>query len=140
VCLLKKGWIPKQSGKSFISMPPFWQQKKCDLLQTLFKVRPTWLQEPKMRFWMILILKSLSPQSQSREGMNLLCTSYIPKPHTLIDILLYVKDEEVRDFMWMYSIKFFSPNDMLNILMCNKKLLSSKMSYQLVMDLASRVF
>jgi hypothetical protein len=42
--------------------------------------------------------------------------------------------------MWMYFMKFLSPSDLLIILTSNKGLFSSKVSYQLVMDLARRDF
>jgi hypothetical protein len=42
--------------------------------------------------------------------------------------------------MWMYFMKFLSLSDLLIILTSNKGLFSSKVSYQLVMDLARRTF
>jgi hypothetical protein len=40
----------------------------------------------------------------------------------------------------MYFMKFLSPSDLLIILTSNKGMFSSKVSYQLVMDLARRAF
>jgi hypothetical protein len=45
-----------------------------------------------------------------------------------------------QDSMWMYFMKFLSPSDLLAILTSSKGLFSSKVSYQLVMDLARRAF
>jgi hypothetical protein len=61
------------------------------------------------------------------------------RPHTFKGIFLDVV-EQGQNSMWMYFIKFMSPSDLLVILTRNKGLLSSKVAYQLVMDLARRVF
>jgi hypothetical protein len=42
--------------------------------------------------------------------------------------------------MWMYFMTSMSPSDLLIILTSNTGLFSSKVSYQLVMDLARRAF
>jgi hypothetical protein len=61
------------------------------------------------------------------------------RPHTFKDIFLYVV-EQGQDSIWMYFMKFLPPSDLLVILTSNKELSSSKVSYQLVMDLARRAF
>jgi hypothetical protein len=61
------------------------------------------------------------------------------KPHTFKDIFLEVV-EQGQDSTWMYFMKFLSPSDLLIILTSNKGLFSSKVSYQLVMDLSRRAF
>jgi hypothetical protein len=48
--------------------------------------------------------------------------------------------EQGQDSMWMYFMKFLSPSDLLVILTSNKGIFSSKVSHQLVMDLARRAF
>jgi hypothetical protein len=60
-------------------------------------------------------------------------------PHTFNYIFLDVV-EQGKDSLWMYFMKFLSPSDLLVILTSNKGLFSSKVSYQLVMDLAIRAF
>jgi hypothetical protein len=61
------------------------------------------------------------------------------RPHTFKNIFLDVV-EQGKCSMWIYFVKFLSPSDLLVILTSNKGLFSSKVSYQLVMDLARRVF
>jgi hypothetical protein len=60
-------------------------------------------------------------------------------PYTFKDIFLDAV-EQGQDSMWMYFMNFLSPTDLLIILTSNKGLFSSKVSYQLVMDLARRSF
>jgi hypothetical protein len=59
--------------------------------------------------------------------------------HTFKEIFIYVV-KQGQDSMWAYFMKFLSPSDLLVILTRNKGLFSSKVSYQLVMDLARRAF
>jgi hypothetical protein len=61
------------------------------------------------------------------------------RPHTFKEIFLDVV-EKGQDSMWMYFMKFLSPIDLLIILTSKKGLFSSKVSYQLVINLARRVF
>jgi hypothetical protein len=61
------------------------------------------------------------------------------RPHTFKDIFLDVV-EQGKDSMWIYFMKFLSLNNLLVILTSNKGLFSSKVSYQLVIDLATRAF
>jgi hypothetical protein len=48
--------------------------------------------------------------------------------------------EQGKYSMWIYFMKFMSPSDIFIILTSNKGLFSSKVSYQLVVDLARRAF
>jgi hypothetical protein len=48
--------------------------------------------------------------------------------------------EKRQDSMWMYFMKVMSLSDVVIILTSKKGLFSSKVSYQLVMDLARRAF
>jgi hypothetical protein len=61
------------------------------------------------------------------------------RQHSFNDIFIDVV-EQGQDSMWMYFMKFLSQSDLLVILTSNKGLFSSKVSYQLVMDLARRAF
>jgi hypothetical protein len=61
------------------------------------------------------------------------------RPHTFKDSFLDVI-EQGQHSMWVYFMKFLSLSDLLIILTSNKGLFSSKVSYQLVMDLARRDF
>jgi hypothetical protein len=57
------------------------------------------------------------------------------RPRTFKHIFLDVV-EQAQDSTWMYFMKFISPSDLLVILTRNKGLFSSKVSHQLVMNLA----
>jgi hypothetical protein len=61
------------------------------------------------------------------------------RPHTSKDIFLDVL-EQGQDSMWIYFMKFLSPSDLHVTLTSNKGLFSSKVSYELMMDLARRAF
>jgi hypothetical protein len=61
------------------------------------------------------------------------------RPNIFKDIFQDVL-EQGQYSMWMYFMKFVSPSDLLIILTSNRLLFSSKVSYQLVMDLARRAF
>jgi hypothetical protein len=61
------------------------------------------------------------------------------RPHTFKDIFLDVV-EQGKYSMWMYFMKFLSPSNLLVIQTSNKGLFSSKVSYQLMIDLARRAF
>jgi hypothetical protein len=61
------------------------------------------------------------------------------RPHTFKDIFLDVV-EQGQYSTWMYFIKFLSPSDLLITPTRNEGLFLSKVSYQLVMDLARRAF
>jgi hypothetical protein len=61
------------------------------------------------------------------------------RPHTFKDIFIDVVEKR-QGSMWMYFMKFLSPSDLLIILTSNKGIFSSKVSYQLVMDLSGRAF
>jgi hypothetical protein len=60
-------------------------------------------------------------------------------PHTFKEIFLDVA-EQGHYFMWVYFMKLLSPSDLVIILTSNKGIFSSKLSYQLVMDLPRRAF
>jgi hypothetical protein len=59
--------------------------------------------------------------------------------HSLNDIFPDVVEQR-QDSIWMYFMKFLSPSDLLVIPTSNKGLFSSKVSFQLVIDLARRAF